>query len=101
MLTLTVTATSSSVYYDSCTTVTASGVGGSSPYTYLWSTGVSSQNINACPLSTTTYTVKVTDAVGKTATSTAMDFGKRHMRTNDQMDTINVIKIKFAKGIIR
>ncbi|MBI2272128.1 MAG: SBBP repeat-containing protein [Bacteroidetes bacterium] len=54
-----------------CPPLTSSGVSGTTPYTYLWSTGASTQNINPCPLSNTTYTVTITDAVGSTATATA------------------------------
>jgi hypothetical protein len=35
--------------------------GGMQPYSYLWSTGATTQNINVSPLSTTHYTVTVTD----------------------------------------
>jgi hypothetical protein len=67
----TVTVTSSSVCSGSCTTVTSTGTGGSIPYTYSWNTGETTQNINSCPTSTTTYTVKITDSGGATATTTA------------------------------
>jgi hypothetical protein len=67
----TVTAANSSVCPGSCTTVTSTGTGGTLPYTYSWSTGATSQNINACPPATTTYTVKITDAGGSTATTSA------------------------------
>jgi hypothetical protein len=36
---------------------------------YSWSTGATTQNINPCPASTTTYTVKITDAASSTATT--------------------------------
>ncbi|MBI2271740.1 MAG: SprB repeat-containing protein [Bacteroidetes bacterium] len=68
----TVTATGSSVCNGSCASVTSSGTGGTSPYIYSWSNGATTQNISACPATTATYTVKVTDAVGTTATSTAV-----------------------------
>ncbi|MBI2269236.1 MAG: hypothetical protein HYU69_02645 [Bacteroidetes bacterium] len=67
-----VTATGNSVCPGSCGTVTSSTVGGTGPYTYLWSTGGTTQNINPCPAATTTYTVTITDNTGATATSTAI-----------------------------
>ncbi|MBI2272129.1 MAG: SBBP repeat-containing protein [Bacteroidetes bacterium] len=54
-----------------CPTLTSSGASGTIPYTYLWSTGASTQNINPCPLSNTVYTVTITDVAGSTATATA------------------------------
>jgi hypothetical protein len=54
-----------------CTTVTSSAGGGTSPYIYSWSTGATTQDISPCPATTTTYTVKITDAGGITATSSA------------------------------
>jgi protocatechuate 3,4-dioxygenase beta subunit/predicted transcriptional regulator len=45
-------------------TLTASGSGGTAPYTYLWSNGAVTQSINVNPLITTIYTVTVTDANG-------------------------------------
>ncbi|MFY0630181.1 MAG: T9SS type A sorting domain-containing protein, partial [Flavobacteriaceae bacterium] len=44
-------------------------VGGSAPYTYVWSTGETTQNIHVCPTDTTTYTVTVTDANGCSTTA--------------------------------
>ncbi|MBI2271892.1 MAG: PKD domain-containing protein [Bacteroidetes bacterium] len=67
----TVTTTGSSICPGACATITSSGTGGISPYTYSWSNGVTTQNINSCPASTTTYTVTITDTGGKTSTSTA------------------------------
>jgi hypothetical protein len=66
-----VTATANSFCVGSCASVTASPLGGALPYIYSWSTGETTQNINPCPVSTTTYTVKVTDAGGFTATAVA------------------------------
>lgn len=68
----TVTTTGSSVCPGSCTTVTSSGSGGSTPYTYSWSNSATTQNINPCPVSTTTYTVTIRDNGGNTSTSTAV-----------------------------
>ncbi|MBI2269842.1 MAG: SBBP repeat-containing protein [Bacteroidetes bacterium] len=68
----TVTTNAASVCPGSCITVTSSSVGGATPYTYSWSTGYTAQNINVCPVSTTTYTLTVKDASGNTSTSTAV-----------------------------
>lgn len=67
-----VTATGNTVCQGGCTTVTSSGTGGITPYTYLWSSGATTQNINSCPVTTTTYTVTINDSGGTTATSTAV-----------------------------
>jgi hypothetical protein len=66
----TVSATATGVCSGSCATVTSTVTGGASPYVYSWSTGEMTQNINPCPLSSTTYTVKITDFGGATASST-------------------------------
>ena len=42
-------------------TLTANPSGGSPPYTYLWSTGETTQSITVSPGGTTTYSVDVTD----------------------------------------
>ncbi len=42
-------------------TLTANPSGGSPPYTYLWSTGETTQSITVTPTVTTTFTVSVTD----------------------------------------
>lgn len=47
-----------------CTTLTANVSGGNGPYTYLWSTGETTQSINVCPAVSTDYTVTATDANG-------------------------------------
>jgi len=44
-----------------------SNIQGESPYSFIWNTGQTSQNINVSPTNTTTYTVTVTDANGCTA----------------------------------
>jgi VCBS repeat-containing protein len=67
----TATATGGSACPGSCVTVTSSGSGGTAPYSYTWSNGPTTQTASACPLSTTTYTVTIKDAVGATATTTA------------------------------
>ncbi|MBI2271476.1 MAG: PKD domain-containing protein [Bacteroidetes bacterium] len=68
----TVTATGSAVCPGNCGVVTASGAGGTSPYTYSWSNTATTQNIAPCPVATTTYTVTIKDAGGNTSTSTAV-----------------------------
>lgn len=42
-------------------TLTANPGGGAPPYTYLWSTGETSESINVSPASTTQYSVTITD----------------------------------------
>ncbi len=55
-----------------CATITAIGSSGTLPYTYNWQPGgLNTPTINVCPVSTTTYTITLTDAVGNTATDTA------------------------------
>lgn len=44
------------------TTITASGTGGTFPYSYQWNTGDNSQSIDVSPLSTTSYMVTITDS---------------------------------------
>lgn len=48
-------------------TLTANPTGGCAPYTYLWSTGETTQSISVNPNVTTTYSVVITDANGCTA----------------------------------
>jgi PKD repeat protein len=66
----TVTAIANTVCSGTCATVTSSPAGGAAPYIYSWSTGETTQNINPCPASTSTYTVKITDSGGATASTT-------------------------------
>ena len=47
-----------------CTDITASASGGTPPYSYLWSTGETTQTITVCPEVTTLYNVVVTDVNG-------------------------------------
>lgn len=52
-----------------CATLSYSGAaGGVPPYSYLWSTGQSDQDIIVCPQVSTEYTITITDANGCTAT---------------------------------
>lgn len=48
-----------------CTTITATTTG-SGPFTYLWSTGETTQSITVCPSTATNYFASVTDANGCT-----------------------------------
>ena len=55
------------VYYGypptECVTLTGSVTGGIQPYTFLWSTGETTQSITVCPTVTTVYTVTIKDAI--------------------------------------
>jgi len=66
----TITAIGNTICSGTCASVTSTPSGGTSPYTYLWSNGATTQNINPCPASTATYTVTITDAGAFTATTT-------------------------------
>lgn len=52
----------------SCATLTANVSGGTSGYSYLWSTGETSMSISVCPTETTIYSVTVTDSLGCNST---------------------------------
>jgi hypothetical protein len=52
-----------------CVSLSALVGGGVPPYTFAWSQGGSGQSINACPTTTQTYTLTVTDAIGCTTTA--------------------------------
>lgn len=52
-------------------TLTASAIGGSLPYSYLWSNGATSSNLILQAVSTSTYTVTVIDAQGCSVTSSS------------------------------
>ncbi|MCB9233895.1 MAG: T9SS type A sorting domain-containing protein [Bacteroidia bacterium] len=60
--------TDQTVYYGyspmECTSLTATPANGNGPYTYLWSTGETTESINVCPTTNTTYSVTITDASG-------------------------------------
>lgn len=57
------------VYYgypdSACAKLTATGLGGGvPPYTLLWSTGSTTSNTTVCPITSTVYTVTITDLNG-------------------------------------
>ncbi|MDD5571237.1 MAG: hypothetical protein PHD97_08795, partial [Bacteroidales bacterium] len=57
-----------------CATLNATGSGGTTPYTYSWSpsaglSGTSGATVTACPNTTTSYIVTITDQPGVTATA--------------------------------
>ncbi len=55
------------------TILTANTSGGAGPYNYLWAGGLgTANNINVSPVTTTTYTVTVTEAFGCTNTETQL-----------------------------
>ncbi len=66
-ITLSATPTAASCYGSCDGSVSLSVSGGTAPYTYLWNTGATTQNISA--LCTGTYSVTVTDANGCSATT--------------------------------
>ncbi len=52
-------------YGTTCTTLSAVSIsGGRGSYTYVWSTGETTETISVCPSETTTYSLEVTDASG-------------------------------------
>jgi gliding motility-associated-like protein len=54
------------------TTLTASGSGGVGPFTYTWSNGLTGNNPEVTPNTTTTYTLSVVDANGCQVTGTVI-----------------------------
>lgn len=69
-----ITPSSPSVCTGKCVELTATVAGGTAPYTYAWSGGLGTTNkINVCPTTATSYTITVTDATGKiTSASTTV-----------------------------
>ncbi len=58
-------------YETTCTSLSAVSItGGSGEFTYEWSTGETSEIIEACPSETTVYKLFITDAKGCTAEAT-------------------------------
>jgi len=64
VLGVTVNATPSSICVGQTSNLTSNIVGGTAPYTYLWSNGGTTSNISVSPVVTTSYTVTITDANG-------------------------------------
>ena len=67
-------------------TISTTLSGGSTPYTYLWSTGATTQNITASTAGT--YTITVTDNNGCSSTSTAIVVANTSAPTIDAAKTI-------------
>ncbi|MCB0395736.1 MAG: HYR domain-containing protein [Flavobacteriales bacterium] len=67
----------------SCATLNGSASGSVPGYSYLWSTGETTADINVCPTATTIYTLTVTDANGCTAVDSV---------------TVCVIDVRCEKG---
>lgn len=55
-------------YGPQCVDLTATGTGGTGNYTYLWSTGATTNSINVCPTADSTYSVTITDEHGCSTT---------------------------------
>ncbi|MBI2271746.1 MAG: SBBP repeat-containing protein [Bacteroidetes bacterium] len=68
--TINAAASKATICSGSCSNITATGSSGTSPYTYSWSSGGTSATINVCPVTTTDYTVMITDALGNYAATT-------------------------------
>lgn len=62
----------STICAGSCTTLLPLASGGTPAYTFIWSGGLFGPAPTACPASSTTYTVTVTDANGCVATATSL-----------------------------
>jgi len=63
-LTINPIATPPTICIGQSSNLTSNPTGGTGPYTYLWTNGATTQNTSVSPLTTTTYTVQVTDANG-------------------------------------
>lgn len=68
-----VTVPSDTICYGACTSLTATGTGGSPPYTFTWTPNIGSGPgpHQVCPTSTTVYSVLITDASNDTSSTTA------------------------------
>jgi PKD repeat protein len=89
--TITATATPASICPpNTCANITAVGSNGSGPYAYSWSTGAIISTINVCPATSTSYTVKVTDANGNFAFSTAT------VTVNPSMPPLNPVSTNIS-----
>jgi gliding motility-associated-like protein len=68
----TVVATGKKICTGTCASITAVGSGGTAPYNYTWTGGLTGATQSFCPASTTVYTVTVSDAGGATGTDTVI-----------------------------
>lgn len=66
-------------------TVTANQVGGTAPYTFIWSNGKTSKTIGGLTIGTT-YTATVTDNNGCTVSGSILFTGNRIDGSNDELD---------------
>ena len=69
----TVTLVGDSICEGTCTSLTATGTGGTPPYTYTWTPniGTGAGPHQVCPTTTTTYMVLITDSIGDTSSTAA------------------------------
>jgi len=72
-----------------CTQLAATASGGEAPYTYLWSTGATTDIIEVCPDQTTSYTVTITDSKGCSATDEVV-VNAIDIRCGNKMDKVMV-----------
>ncbi|MDD5569889.1 MAG: gliding motility-associated C-terminal domain-containing protein [Bacteroidales bacterium] len=80
-----------------CATLSATGAGGTAPYTYSWSpatglSGTTGISVTACPTTTTTYTVKLTDNTAATATA-------KSVVTVNPLPTVSVNGSSICNGV--
>lgn len=85
-------------YGASCTTLNGSATGGSSPYTYSWSSGATIAAPSVCPTATTTYTLTVTDYYGCSSTDQAVVTVK-DVRCGPSLNKVYVCKNGTTKCI--
>ncbi|HXU25776.1 MAG TPA: PKD domain-containing protein, partial [Bacteroidia bacterium] len=77
---LTVSSLPKTICITNTTTLTANPVGGTTPYTYLWSNATATQNDVVSPVTTTVYSVQVNDIKGCTATNTVTVFVRNSLK---------------------
>lgn len=65
-LTVSPSSTPGTICIGQSSTLNSNPSGGTSPYTFLWTSGATTQNTSVSPVTTTSYTVQVTDANGCT-----------------------------------
>jgi hypothetical protein len=89
----TATTTASTVYYGyssmASATLKAIPTGGSGSYTYLWSTGATTQSVTVSPTSSTTYDVTVTDGNG-CSVETSVSVDVLDVRCGKKLDKVAV-----------